>query len=543
MTDNPTTAEDGVFEIALVMAGAVSAGAYTAGAVDYLTEKLQAFYAWKASEDSAAPKHDVRIRVLSGASAGGICAAVTAAQAVGSQQNGGGHSVLYNLWVKGVDIVPMLALDDLESKDASVESLLNTSVIDDLSEKAIDLDPKGGAPEFLSKNLEIILSLANMRGVPYSLSAQGSGAAFGHHMSLHADAVYFSFKPGGRGRFLDPLSIGLADPGWQELSSAARATSAFPIGLKARVLNRPAKDYNQRLWPVPQSAPPPCVVGQPIPPDWPSGDDVTYRALYVDGGLMNNEPLELARTAMAGIGGRNPRGPREAFRATLMIDPFPDTIELDPNYQPKATIIDVLKSMFSALKLQARFKPDELSLALDGASFSRFLLAPKRVEASDVITLPALQSAILGAFGGFLSEAFREHDYQLGRRNCERFLKRHFYLAADNPVFKGWMPGAPYLADRPDGMGAAMPSLPILPIENMLNEECPLPDRISGQAAVNVSALASKVEERIKRVLKRLLRNDLGICKPVRFAIMRFLPGYLLKKVKRMIETELARLD
>jgi len=539
----PQSADEGVFEIALVMAGAVSAGAYTAGAVDYLMEKLEAFYAWKASGDPDAPKHDVKIRVLSGASAGGICAAVSAAQAVGTEKNVSSQSVLYKLWVKGVDIVPMLDVSDLDDKDASVQSLLNTSIIDELSQNAIDLQPKGSTPLYLSEDLEIILSLANMRGVPYGLSALGAGGAFGHHMSMHADAVYFSFKPEGRGRFLDPLSIGLADPAWVELSAAARATSAFPIGLKARVLDRPAGDYNSRLWPVPQSDPPPCVEGQEIPPNWSLGDIETYEALYVDGGLMNNEPLELARTAMAGIGGRNPRAANKAFRATLLIDPFPDAIALQQDYQPKSGVFDILKSMFSALKLQARFKPDELSLALDNSSFSRFLLAPKRVEENGDITQPALQSAILGAFGGFLSEVFRQHDYQLGRRNCERFLKAHFYLAADNPVFKGWAPGAPYLVDRPDGNGQQMPSLPIVPIENMTQVDCPLPQRTAGQNAVDVEALKPLLKARIKRVLKRLLRNDLELSSGIRFLIMQVLPGKILTKAKQVIEDELARLN
>lgn len=539
----PQKAEDGVFEIALVMAGAVSAGAYTAGAVDYLMEKLEAFYVWKAADPGNAPKHDVKVRVLSGASAGGICAAVAAAQAVGVKPDGGNRSVLYDLWVKGVDIRPMLELGDLADKDASVQSLLNTDIIDDLSRKAIDLQPKANAPLYLSEDLEIILSLANMRGVPYGLSALGAGGAFGHHMSMHADAVCFSFKPETKGYFLDPLSIGLADPNWVALSTAARATSAFPVGLKARVLDRPARHYNDRLWPVPQSDPPPCVEGQEIPPDWSLSNDAPYQALYVDGGLMDNEPLELARTAMAGIGGRNPRAANKAFRATLLIDPFPDVIALDQDYQPKSGVVDVLKSMFTALKLQARFKPDELSLALDNSSFSRFLLAPKRVEQNGEMTEPALQSAVLGAFGGFLSEDFRAHDYHLGRRNCERFLKTHFYLASDNPVFKGWSPAAPFLVDRPDGKGQLMPSLPILPIQDMEVCDCPLPERVPGSSAVDVDALMPLMEKRVKRVLKRLLRNDLELSPPLRFVIMRFLPSKLVKKIRQTIENELARLS
>ncbi len=87
---NPT-AEAGPqvpFELGLVMAGAISAGAYTAGVVDFLIEALDAWEAAKAHarahpEDPASrevPNHEVRLKVLSGASAGGITAALTAGQ-------------------------------------------------------------------------------------------------------------------------------------------------------------------------------------------------------------------------------------------------------------------------------------------------------------------------------------------------------------------------------------------------------------------------------------------------------------------------------
>ncbi|MEJ2501576.1 MAG: patatin-like phospholipase family protein, partial [Campylobacterales bacterium] len=63
------------FEIGLVMAGAVSAGAYTAGVVDYLLEALQHYGRLRkkfADEHPGQSLHNVQIRVISGASAGGM---------------------------------------------------------------------------------------------------------------------------------------------------------------------------------------------------------------------------------------------------------------------------------------------------------------------------------------------------------------------------------------------------------------------------------------------------------------------------------------
>jgi Resolvase, N terminal domain len=61
--------EGGYFEIGLVLGGTVSAGAYTAGALDFL---LQALEAWHRS----GPPHQVRIPIVAGASGGGVCATI-----------------------------------------------------------------------------------------------------------------------------------------------------------------------------------------------------------------------------------------------------------------------------------------------------------------------------------------------------------------------------------------------------------------------------------------------------------------------------------
>ena len=59
------------------MAGAISAGAYTAGVLDFLTEALDEWYAAK-DRNEPVPLHEVSIEAFSGASAGGMCAAISA---------------------------------------------------------------------------------------------------------------------------------------------------------------------------------------------------------------------------------------------------------------------------------------------------------------------------------------------------------------------------------------------------------------------------------------------------------------------------------
>lgn len=60
-------------EIGLALAGAISAGAYTAGVIDFL---MQALEAWEEERDRGARRHRVQIRTLAGASAGAVTGAL-----------------------------------------------------------------------------------------------------------------------------------------------------------------------------------------------------------------------------------------------------------------------------------------------------------------------------------------------------------------------------------------------------------------------------------------------------------------------------------
>src|SRR5579859_15068 len=75
---SPASSNDGtdnVYRIALSMSGAISAGAYTAGVLDFLMLALAELEREKAARPArfVPPNHDVRIVAMAGASAGGIC--------------------------------------------------------------------------------------------------------------------------------------------------------------------------------------------------------------------------------------------------------------------------------------------------------------------------------------------------------------------------------------------------------------------------------------------------------------------------------------
>jgi hypothetical protein len=64
----PPPLELGVFAFSLVLGSTVSAGAYTAGAVDFLIEALDCLS--RAQQEARAPRHKVRLKLFAG-SAGG----------------------------------------------------------------------------------------------------------------------------------------------------------------------------------------------------------------------------------------------------------------------------------------------------------------------------------------------------------------------------------------------------------------------------------------------------------------------------------------
>lgn len=547
---NTSINNEPIFEIGLVLAGAVSAGAYTAGVIDYLIEKLEAFEDYKRANigDPLCPRHKVVIKVISGASAGAMTGVLAAANFAGEPDPNG--SRLKRAWVDEIDIEHLLATNDLAIENEPLTSLLDSSVLDQIVGNALAITPRENLPDFIAKPFNIFLSVTNLRGVPYALGSAGGTTLPGHEMMRHADYMRFALFDAAQTPEANsdddaiPLARGQVSPNdanWTAFGQAALASGAFPGGLKPRALRRKASDYGNRVWRVPREKPSQdddsIYELVKIAPNFPDGMPDDYDFLNVDGGVMNNEPLELAREFLAGPGGRNPRGADEAHRAVLMVDPFPEPAGFGLDYTADTDLVSVLGQMFSALKMQARFKPDELRLAGDNETFSRFLIAPTRRETDGSATDPAITAAIMGAFGGFLSQAFRTHDYALGRRNCEKFLKEWFRLDANNPVFGGWRDPT-YLKKHP---GAEFDSLPVIPIRHPGNTESPLPRRPRGNE-VDIEVLRAQVKARVDQVVKRLIKTKLGNSTPLKLAWKLKFRKKAVNKVMGVIEAELAKL-
>ena len=73
--------------------------------------------------------------------------------------------------------------------------------------------------------------------------------------------------------------------------------------------------------------------------------------------------------------------------------------------------------------------------------YSRYLISPADSPDDDqtkgLYKYP-IYCSILSAFGGFFLKDLRNHDYLLGRRNCQQFLLEHFDLPVSNDIVKDY---------------------------------------------------------------------------------------------------------
>jgi len=564
MVDNNDT-----FEIGLVMAGAVSAGAYTAGVVDYLLEALQHYEKVRrrfAEEHPDQSLHNVQIRLCSGASAGGMIGTMLLSAMMDTTYKpmSGYHpntvtrpdiaaNVFYRSWVdsmEGIDISYLLDNSDVTGKKPLL-SLLNCNRLDKIANNALCHPREIQSHDYIPNRFDHFVSVFNMNGVPYTVQFDESNSEYG--MVNHSDMMHFVLDRNKSAAFtlneiaLSEEASASLNPNWKLLRQSTLATGAFPLALEPRQLERSRDAYNEWEWWVPESNESGgcsengrCFSLQGIKPGWPADQlQGQYVFVSVDGGVANNEPLEIARRALAGKDKFNPRGKDEAHRAILLIDPFP----AEP-FEDKFTIegLNLFKSaarLFSSLKMQARFKPDELEVARNPDIFSRFIIAPSRDGAHMGFELA---SASLGSFGGFLSEKFRQHDFQLGRNNCQSFLMNHFAIGIDNPLVSNHLA---WFRDNGcvvrNNKGEEM--VQIIPMANLPGDRITTSIDLISFESIKMTAdeftkLIKQIENRITTVLeKSYIINKFinGVSENVRIPGLKWVANNFLKQLRNAI--------
>ncbi len=455
------------FRIGISMAGAISAGAYTAGVMDYLLEALENWQKAKELDLPGTPKHDIVIEVLGGSSAGGMTAIVTAATVQKNFPHIDQHNFtsetskenpLYDAWINMTEghnndmmsqmLDPQDIIDSpLLNPKKEVRSVFNSLFIAEIACRtlgSIVKDPKINRP-YIAGDLELLTTLTNLRGFHYQLEFITAAGKREDRMTMHKDLLHFQLNPSGvyQGDGKIPFHFETAD-GLNKnlLADAAIATGAFPAGLAPRMVIRDSKYINDNpLLKITHGKD--CIV-----------DPLTdYHAVCVDGGVINNEPYDLTEIILTN---RRKEKIRESdanesathlhlaqnastFDTTiLMIDPFPNYDDHPvSNYFDLQALKITSFQLFSAMRGQLAVKIDLLAKAYDEDDLTRFMIAPIRTK-NAVTQKYGIACGSVGGFGGFFSKKFRTHDYMLGRRNCQRFIQQYLCVpvAAGNPIIQ-----------------------------------------------------------------------------------------------------------
>ncbi len=560
------------FRLGINMAGAVSAGAYTAGVLDFLVEALEewetkkaAFKAYLANPapgpvPPVAPLHDVEIDVFTGASAGGMCAAIASVMVqqpfqhiqTGDEQNT--TNTFYESWVNKIDISRLLETNDVAG-NGPLLSLLDCTIIDEIA--AYALSPTGASPRpYIADNLNLFLTLTNARGTPYGLYSGATSAE--EFVSYYGDRLQFQVTHGASADSpLSPIAKPLpaGQPGlgaWPLLQEAAKATGAVPVALASRVLTRDVADYQVPGWePLSASA-------KQIAPAFPPGIGTSIQTVNVDGGVTDNTPFELADNYLAEQLNQvsNPSSPEQANAAVLTIAPFPMG---DNNFSGPYVPADhqgiwaILMSFFSVALSQSRFLGESLESLMDGSSFSRFAIAPSDPDSAQK-GKPALQCGSLGAFGGFLCRDFRKHDFLLGRRNCQQFLREHFAVTANNPIIDAGLTAAgayaaqiktQFLTDCPSPI-ATLPQgkvwMPLIPLCGKAITEVLLPPRATITSA-QLDTIVNLIVQRLNAIRPKLAAGELGKLIGGTFGILLnwwIIGGKVKKAIRQALDNALA---
>jgi hypothetical protein len=465
--DQPDPAP-GTFEIGLVLGGTGSASCYTGGVLDFLIEALDQWEAAKQQDlkdhpdAPRVPHHKVLIRVVTGTSGGGLNAAIIARALryrfphirLESSAADCAKNPFYKTFVTASSVDRLFDSSDVQASSTGIKSMMCAKSLHELMAEGLSFaaDPAPQRP-WVHSPLTLVLTFTNLSGIPYRQEFSGQ-ANRPEYFINHADFVRVGVDvpnglPGAVYRSSpDTFMVGDQAAEWSTLCQYAMGTAAFPFGFPAVQINRPAGDYRFR-YVIPATRTQENTTGfqagdaQPIwlKPDWslllPEGGtaDAIYSFVTVDGGCVNLMPFGLADDVLSGISPTPSVSSAAMRRALILVDPFTERPKLAANLS--TDLGGIVFPLFNCLMESNRYATADLSAFNDKTNYSRFLISAvgKDSDHRPLAGGDALATSGMGAFLGFMSEAYRRHDYLLGRRNCQKFLKSWFALPADAVLF------------------------------------------------------------------------------------------------------------
>lgn len=466
--------KEGEIHIGLVMAGAVTAGAFTGGVMDYLLNSLESWQQAYQNNDPRAPRPNVKIDTMTGASAGSIAAAVTLIGLLTKQcesvdddpKEKQTNNLHYDTWVKfglneGETIIDKIfETGDIGAK-GDVKSLLNTGFMDDIilqiKKLVEETEELCELPPYINNNLEILMTLSNLRGIPIDLSFSQNSKQVVHSMTYHKAFTHFEYNKEGDDAARLPLDLKIPESLHLFLNSA-RASGAFPIGLKAVPFKKISKDYIKANLKQ--------IFGEEVSLNPRIKGD--YEFLAVDGGMTNNEPIAEAirilksrKTTERTDTIRNitqqmnmsAADINETFKADvavelnqknpiILIDPFPSYVESmkreRKEYQlDRDNIFQLVPQLLSTLRNQVLFKENDI-VDLFSDTSNRKMIWPTRYDETGKKLSNPIATGGMGGFTGFFDKSFRHHDYMLGKKNCQNFVRYYFNQSIEDAEASGW---------------------------------------------------------------------------------------------------------
>src|SRR5580692_7234908 len=260
--------------LAITIAGAVSLGSYEAGV---LYEVLDAIHQHNCVPGTV-DEDRIEIDVLTGASAGGMTAAIVAQKMLyaADEFRDPYDNPLYNVWVKQIDLRGLLNTTNGGSPESEspLRSIFSSNMVERIAAETLTKRYENGEPPArvthmaAAKSISLGMTLTNLNGVDYGYDMQPNGKFI---FTRHEDQLIRVLSVGGT----DHKEI------WEEIRDASVASGAYPLAFRAKELNRGRVEYSK--------------------PNLEPWTDNPMRFTYTDGGVLQNEPLGMAKKLVNAI--------------------------------------------------------------------------------------------------------------------------------------------------------------------------------------------------------------------------------------------------
>lgn len=370
--------------LAITIAGAVSLGSYEAGV---LYEVLDAIHQHNVSPETLEDEH-IEVDVLTGASSGGMTAAIVAHKMLyaANEFRGPYDNPLYNVWVKQIDLTGLMnTVDDgSPESESALQSIFSSNMVERIAAETLTDRYKTGewpAPithMAAAKSISLGMTLTNLNGVDYGYDMQPSGRFI---FTRHEDQMTRVLSVGGT----DNRAV------WEEIRDAAVASGSYPLAFRAKELDRRRADY----------------VASNLEP-W---TDDPSRFTYTDGGVLQNEPLGMAKRLVNAIDNHW----HNSSRFYLFVSPHGRNSSADSSFREvNADYFHMLRRLAKVLLGQSEFQ-DWITAVEVNEQIA--LLDARAAEIAEQLQAGGLKSASLKRTAeGVLKVLFKQPKNGVGRR-------------------------------------------------------------------------------------------------------------------------------